>query len=914
LIGSTAGGRSGGVTAGDQAGAATTRASAAAAPSLASLALLFFVSGAGALVAETTWMRWFRLLFGATAPAVSATLVAFLAGHAIGAWLAPRIVERQGGGAHGALRAYAGLELAAGLAAAAVPLLLAAGRLPLHALYDEAREIPGALSGLRFALALLATLPAAACFGATLPAIAAAVAPRAAWLGARGVALYAANTLGAAAGTAFAAFLGPDWWGVRVTYAWGIALTSAAGLGALLAARWIGAGAPAAARGAEAGAASTIAQPARLATARAPGASPRPAGRRNAPRRRATAPASGFERAATVLAALSGFVAFAAQVLLVSGFGQVMNGSVFAFGAVLVSVLVLLALGAAFVAALDALGVDTPATLLAPALVVAALGFAAFPAALHQVTGGFGYVGSDARWPGYLLACFRVILATAGLPLLAASLLFPLTFALVARAPERDTAPALARLVVANTGGAVLGALAAPWLLLPGPGLWPSFALLGALLAVAFVVVPGLPTRRRVVYGVALTIGAAILLLRASPLTVPPVKTLPGETLREVRSTPPGLVAVVEQTRNGQADLVIRVDNHSVLGGSAEIVHQERQAHLALLLAPDAGRVAWVGSATGISAGAALAHPIGSLHLVELVPAVADAARRHFGDANRGVYDDPRTTAVLDDGRNFLASTRARFDLVVADLFVPWRAGTGSMYAREHFEHVRTRLTPDGVFLQWLPLYQLSVPELEIVMATFLDAFPRTAVFRGDFYGGFPIAALVGYAGRVPSTDEISAAAERLRAAGVADRWVTDPVGLWALYVAPLVAAAPDFAATPRNDDDHPRIDFLAARGFAGAAHAMREPAVGPAWTRLTEAWRRAVQHSHASDPLFRDLDATRRRAGEGGAALQAAGAAWVAGRPDAAAAEFATAAELLPRHLVAEGAADPTAAEVWGE
>ena len=69
-----------------------------AAPSAALLALLFLVSGAGALVAETTWMRWLRLLFGATAPAVSATLVAFLAGHAIGAWLAPRIVARRAEG------------------------------------------------------------------------------------------------------------------------------------------------------------------------------------------------------------------------------------------------------------------------------------------------------------------------------------------------------------------------------------------------------------------------------------------------------------------------------------------------------------------------------------------------------------------------------------------------------------------------------------------------------------------------------------------------------------------------------------------------------------------------------------------------------------------------------------------------
>jgi spermidine synthase len=341
---------------------------------------------------------------------VSATLVAFLAGHAIGAWLAPRIVARRVRGAvdergdrtplgavRGALRAYAGLELAAGLAAAAVPLLLAAGELPLHAFYDRAREVPGALTALRFAIALGATLPAAACFGATLPAIVTAVAPRVESLGARGTALYAVNTLGAAAGTAFAAFLGPDWWGVRVTYACGIALTSAAGVGALLVARGLGAGA----QDADALAVERVqgSGPVRPAAATAGAIARTQAIPRTRPRR-ATAPATAFDRAAILLAALSGFVAFAGQVLLVSGFGQVMNGSVFAFGAVLVTVLLLLAIGAALVGALDALGVDTPSALLAPALVVAALGFAAFPAALGQVTDGFAYVGSDAPWPG----------------------------------------------------------------------------------------------------------------------------------------------------------------------------------------------------------------------------------------------------------------------------------------------------------------------------------------------------------------------------------------------------------------------------------------------------------------------------------------------------------------------------------
>ena len=64
---------------------------------------------------------------------------------------------------------------------------------------------------------------------------------------------------------------------------------------------------------------------------------------------------------------------------------------------------------------------------------------------------------------------------------------------------------------------------------------------------------------------------------------------------------------------------------------------------------------------------------------------------------------------MLADGRNHLAAVRDRYDLIVADLFVPWEAGTGSLYTREHFITARERLTEQGMFVQWLPLYQMAV-------------------------------------------------------------------------------------------------------------------------------------------------------------------------------------------------------------
>jgi spermidine synthase len=829
---------------------------------------LFFLSGAGALVVETIWLRWLRALLGATAPAASATLVAFFLGQTVGAALAARLAAR----VRRPLALYGALELAAAAWALAVPLLLRVFEGALFPSYDAARETPALLVALRFGAALAATLPASAAFGATLPALAAAVVGAPAALGRRGAALYGANVLGAAAGTALASFWLPDALGVPASYAAGVLAIATAGAGALAAAGRF-AGADAVPEG---------------GPARAP-AAPR---------------AAGFARLAGV-AALSGFTVFAAEILLLQSFALVLDQSVYAFGAVLCVVLLALGAAALAAAALVRRGL-APATLLGIGLAGAAIALFAFPAIFFSATAGLALLSTTRPWPGYLFASLGIALATAGPGLALAGLVFPATLgAAGSLAGGAGTARRVGRIVAANTAGALAGALAAPWLLLPLLGLWPAFAALAGLAAAGALLLAPLAARPRAALATLLGVTGLALATLAPPWGVLPLALGPGETIRSLEPTAAGQVAVVESG----GELRIQTDNHYALGGTAQAAHQERQAHVALLLRPGARRVAWIGSATGISAGAALAHPIERISLVELVPGVARAARRHFAPWNRGVYDDPRSERVLDDGRNFVRATGARFDLVVADLFVPWQAGAAALYTREHFAAVRSRLAEGGAFCQWLPLYQLSGDELRVVIATFLDVFPDAALFRGDFYGRFPIVALVGYAGRGPGAAEISTAAAALGRAGVADRWVTHPIGFWSLYVGPLAPLAASLALVPRNTDDHPGLEFLAARSRAGGALAH-----GGAFTGVPFATFARTVAAGLGDPdsRFGVLGSERLRAAAGGHALQSADALYAAGRAGESGQALAAAAGLLPRELLADAGPDPSAVGVW--
>jgi spermidine synthase len=843
--------------------------------SRAIVALLFLASGVAAVAVETTWLRWFRLLFGATAPATSATLVAFFAGQAAGAALAARRLP----GRPRLLATYGALELGAALWGLAVPGLLVLGEAATAGSYDALRTSPAALTAVRFGVALLATLPASLCLGATLPAVGGALVPTTRSLGFGGAGLYATHLLGGAAGAALAGFWLPDWLGVFATYAAALALQAAVGAAAL---RLAGT------RGGAASGASEL--PARGSPP------PRPGGFGALP-----------DRALAGLAALSGFGTFAAQVLLVQAMALVLNQSVYAFGAVLVVVLGCLGLGAGVVAALSRIRALPPRTLLGAALAASAVGLAAFPHLLHRATDGLAYVGSAGGWPGYLGAALSTTATAAGLPLLAAALVFPSLFAVAARGTERPVTAQLGRLVAANTVGAIAGAVVAPFVLLPASGLWGGFGLLGLLYALAALGVPDTSRRARGLRVAGLTAAGVWILRAADPFAIASVRTEPGERVIAQATTAAGVVAVV--ARDGER--LIRTDNHYTLGGSAEKLRQERQGHLPLLLHPGARRVAFVGTATGITAGAATLHPVTSIHLVEIVPGVAAAAARHFRRDNRGVYEDPRSRVVLDDARNFLRATRARFDVIVSDLFVPWRAGAHSLYAREHFQSVRDHLEPGGLFCLWLPLYQLTEAEFRVIAATFLDVFPRAALFRGDFYARHPIVALVGFESRPAPASAVSAAAARLAAAGVTDRWVTDPVGVWSLYVGPLSPAAADLGRAPRNTDDRPRIGFLTARSHAGGTRGKLDPMVGSRWVRFEDALLGMA--GHPADDVYPDLGAEARAAAEGGAWLRAAATLWHAGRVEEASQALAAAGRRLPRRLFADAPADPTASEVWG-
>ncbi len=86
---------------------------------------------------------------------------------------------------------------------------------------------------------------------------------------------------------------------------------------------------------------------------------------------------------------------------------------------------------------------------------------------------------------------------------------------------------------------------------------------------------------------------------------------------------------------------------------------------------------------------------------------------------------------------------------------------------------------------QWLPGYQLDIEELRSITASFLEAFPDTALWRNDFHAAQPIICLVGYRdGFHLDFSALEAGCGRLESLPMAlGGWVRDPLAVAMLYV-----------------------------------------------------------------------------------------------------------------------------------
>src|ERR1051325_2662072 len=92
---------------------------------------------------------------------------------------------------------------------------------------------------------------------------------------------------------------------------------------------------------------------------------------------------------------------------------------------------------------------------------------------------------------------------------------------------------------------------------------------------------------------------------------------------------------------------------------------------------------------------------------------------------------DPRVHTVVQDGRFFLQASPQKYDVVSGEPPPPKMAGAVNLYTQEFFSLMRSRLKENGIATFWLPISQLRVEETKAILRGFHNAFPNALVWGG---------------------------------------------------------------------------------------------------------------------------------------------------------------------------------------
>ncbi len=285
-----------------------------------------------------------------------------------------------------------------------------------------------------------------------------------------------------------------------------------------------------------------------------------------------------------------------------------------------------------------------------------------------------------------------------------------------------------------NTLGSIIGAGLASLVLMPLLGMKTLLIAGGALdMLLGVWLLALLPGHSRRLGGLA-ALGTALMLLYAAFWVPFDDAVLIGGVyrygrvvdagVRKIRFLKDGRTATVSVTQGANGEFSLATNGKPDASISASWFNTDKNAAIkpldgdqptqvllaleTLAYAPTAAYGAVIGNGSGISSHLLLASPaLKSLVTIDIEPEMINASRL-FYPVNRRVFDDPRSHFVYEDAKSYFAANARKFDLILSEPSNPWVSGVSGLFTDEFYQRMRTYLTPNGVFGQWLHLYEID--------------------------------------------------------------------------------------------------------------------------------------------------------------------------------------------------------------
>ncbi len=763
--------------------------------------VLFFCSGATALVYEVIWSKFLSQMFGSTIYAQTVVLAVFMGGLALGNKLFGRRADRL----RQPLRIYGYLEIAIGVYAFFFPALDHAADRVFVILGSRIAQHAGLLLGLKGLLSALLLLGPTILMGGTLPLLSAwlqSVSPDA---GRRSALFYSVNSLGAVTGAGLAGF----WLVQNLGLVSSLQMTALVNVVIGVTAGWLSRNPlPEAAR------------PVKSVAAVEGGAGLSPAWRWRC-----------------LVVGLTGGVAMGMEVLASRSLAMIFGSSLQSFAVVLMAFILGIGFGGALMAAPRRRNI--PEARLVVGLLCAAAGWVTllvFNIERWVDVYRVAQTGISRSSVGYVyheLLTTVIALVVLGVPAACTGAVLPLMIRAESQAARRLGAR-VGALLTWNTMGAVLGTLVVGFVLMPLVGLRNAFGVLAAALALGagatawrfpwlvgkgLAVSVGLFACALFVFGGEdwrCVISSGVFRLREKEFT-PTAMPMRKQHVRirfyedaadatvsveEIAPIPGGPPSTERSLRvNGKADAT----SHS------DLSTQLLLTHLPMLARSEARDVFVFGLGSGVSAGAMLSYPVEQIVIAENCTPVIRASM-FFTNWNRSVLDDSRVRLWHEDARTVLKLSPQLYDVIVAEPSNPWTAGIGSVFSREFYEIAAHRLKPGGIMAQWFHIYEMHDGITELVLRTFGSVFPHVEIW--DACGGDII--LLGSLDPWPTGPEIYRRGFALPGvqSDLAQIGIRSPEALLARQLASQRTAFAITSPGPIQSDLFPVLEYAAPRAF----------------------------------------------------------------------------------------------------
>jgi spermidine synthase len=452
---------------------------------------------------------------------------------------------------------------------------------------------------------------------------------------------------------------------------------------------------------------------------------------------------------------LSGWIFFALEVIWTHLIGAVIGGSVYAFSAMLVSVLTGLLIGSAIVNQRRNVRTSVLMQLCAVTLVIQFWLWDIAPI-MFAVAGPSIYAHFFTREAYRLLVAALLIVPAAT----CLGMIYPRLLASPLIPADADARMA-GYLSASNSLGCLLGAVMATFILVPLFGSEISLKLLvltlgilgilfrlrepdrgasprlASFLALAMLAIAALPRQWN---WEALTSGQAMYFGEARSASSPEQSTRPEQSTSTIifkdESLQGGFTTVVERTSNARSVRYLLADGKLQGDDDAngQVSTQFGVAAIPCMYAARLDRALLIGLGTGHTAGILKELGVRRLDIAELSPGIVRAADADFQDVNFNVLHDPSVNYALEDGRNLLLTNpELLYDIITVEITSIWFAGATNVFSKEFFDLARRRLQPDGVLQQWVQLNRNSPKEISSVIATARAVFPYVSYHA---YGG----------------------------------------------------------------------------------------------------------------------------------------------------------------------------------